>query len=400
MGSGQNACAVCGAPLVAASTSAGTQRFVPDGETLRFARAVLSRPYIFTIAFLIANFFVFLLMWHSSEMSFEALISFREPVLIAYGAKVNSYINVQHQWWRFVTPLFIHVNLPHLLVNMYSLWVVGPYVEKLYGSAKFVCFWVATGIAGVFASYLTVRPGAQIGPIVRFILKTNDFPSAGASGALFGLVGVLFVFGIKYRHELPEGFKRAFGTGLLPMIALNLFIGFVGRGFIDNAAHLGGFIAGAALALVVDYRRQSERPEIAIGWRVLQGTALVLVAVSFLEVAQHIREPNERNSAFLAFARTMTEAQEAIEIAVKGDATGVDTANSLLQAAAPPDARADQLRGKLGALLRRAKELATPTQPKGEAKILSEQQKQLLADFESWKKEYEEWLKSVRTASG
>ena len=78
-----------------------------------------------------------------------------------------------------------------------------------------------------------------------FPSPSRDAPSAGASGALFGLVGVLFVFGIKFRHELPEGFKRAFGTGLIPMIVLNLFIGYLGRGLIDNAAHLGGLISGA-----------------------------------------------------------------------------------------------------------------------------------------------------------
>ena len=89
-------------------------------------------------------------------------------------------------------------------------------------------------------SYLTVRPGLAGRSACGFIFKTYDNPSAGASGALFGLVGVLFVFGIKFRHELPEGFKRAFGTGLLPMIVLNLFIGYVLRGFIDNAAHLAG----------------------------------------------------------------------------------------------------------------------------------------------------------------
>jgi rhomboid protease GluP len=80
---------------------------------------------------------------------------------------------------------------------------------------------------------------------------------------LFGLVGVLFIFGIKFRHELPEGFKRAFGTGMLPIIVINLVIGFVGRGFIDNAAHLGGLLSGAALALAVDYRRPGERAGVA-----------------------------------------------------------------------------------------------------------------------------------------
>jgi hypothetical protein len=72
-------------------------------------------------------------------------------------------------------------------------------------------------------------------------------------------VGVLFVFGIKFRRELPEGFKRVFGTGMLPIIFINLFIGFVGRDFIGNSAHLGGLFAGAALAVFVDYRRPNAR---------------------------------------------------------------------------------------------------------------------------------------------
>jgi membrane associated rhomboid family serine protease len=75
-----------------------------------------------------------------------------------FGAKTNYLIGYKHEWWRLLTPVFIHVNLPHLLINMYSLWVIGPWVEKLYGSARFVVFWVATGLAGVLASYLTVIP--------------------------------------------------------------------------------------------------------------------------------------------------------------------------------------------------------------------------------------------------
>ncbi|HET8783953.1 MAG TPA: rhomboid family intramembrane serine protease, partial [Pyrinomonadaceae bacterium] len=180
---------------------------------------------------------------------------FTEPVLVTYGAKMNYLIAQYHQWWRFITPMFIHVNFPHLFINMFSLWMVGPYVEKLYGSAKFVVFWVLSGIAGVVASYLTVRPDLATSALARFLFKDMDHPSAGASGALFGLVGVLFVFGIKFRRELPEGFKRAFGVGMLPIIVINLVIGFLGRGVIDNAAHLGGLVTGAALAMAAEYRR-------------------------------------------------------------------------------------------------------------------------------------------------
>ena len=258
---------------------------------MSYARAVLSRPYIFTIVFLVANLFVFLLMWESSGMKTGVLwAGFSEEVLLAYGAKTNYLIHYEHQFWRFVTPIFIHVNLPHVLINMYGLWIIGPWVEKLYGSAKFVAFWVATGVAGVLASYLTVIPGANPGLIGSFLIKTGDqVPSAGASGALFGLVGVLFVFGLKYRRELPEGFKRAFGTGMLPVILLNLGIGFLGRNIIDNAAHLGGLLSGAALASFVSYKRPGKPTGVTIVWRVLQIAALILVLTCFAMAARHFQ---------------------------------------------------------------------------------------------------------------
>jgi len=282
VGAGEAQCAVCGASTAKSAIPQQTN-VVADRETIKFARAVLNRPFKFTIIILVANVFVFLLMWESSGLSWHALWEvFPEPVLLAYGAKENLLINAPyHQWWRFVTPMFVHVNLLHLLVNMYSLWIVGPYVEKLYGSAKFVVFWVLTGIAGVVASYLTVRPNMPANAFGHFLFKSQDGPSAGASGALFGLVGVLFVFGIKFRRELPEGFKRAFGTGMLPIIMINLFIGYLGRGIIDNAAHLGGLLSGAGLALVVQYRRPGEHVAIATTWRVLQVAALTLVVFSF-----------------------------------------------------------------------------------------------------------------------
>jgi len=144
-----------------------------------------------------------------------------------------------------------------------------------------------TGIAGVVASYLTVRPQLANGLFGRFIFKSMDVPSAGASGALFGLVGVLFIFGIKFRRELPAGFKRAFGTGMLPIILLNLGIGFVGRGFIDNAAHMGGLLSGAALAAVVSYKRPGQSTGVTIAWRVGQVVALLVVAISFFMMARN-----------------------------------------------------------------------------------------------------------------
>ena len=411
VGGGQQQCSVCGAT----TTNSATQqkpRVAADNETMRFARAVLNRPYKFTIILLVANIFLFLVMWQTSRMPFSMLGPLPSEVLVRFGSKLNYYIQTQHQWWRFVTPMFIHVNLLHLIVNMYSLWIVGPYVEKLYGSAKFVVFWVLTGVGGVVASYLTVRPGLAVGSVARFIFKASDVPSAGASGALFGLVGVLFVFGIKFRHELPEGFKRAFGTGLLPMIFLNLFIGYVLRGFIDNAAHLGGLVSGALLALAVNYRRPGERSGIAVTWQVLQIAAIALVVVSFLMMVRHFNDAmpadlvsspapaapaaEPQNPEYLKYAIAINNAQEAFVVAREdGNPGNIDSAVKNLEAAPHLDQKSDELRDRLKALLLRAKQAGpapTPSPPGAKNKPI--QADKLGVDFVAWRKEYGQWLKT------
>ncbi|HEV7842865.1 MAG TPA: rhomboid family intramembrane serine protease, partial [Pyrinomonadaceae bacterium] len=410
VGAGETACPQCGSPLAAANAQAEAQRPVYDREAMRFARAVLTRPYNFTILFLVANLFVFMLMWGSSGFQSSALMSFPSPVLEAYGAKLNYLINAG-QWWRFVTPVFIHVNLPHILVNMWSLWVVGPYVEKLYGSAKFVFFWVLTGVAGVVASYLTVRPDMHINSVGRFLFKTMDNPSAGASGALFGLVGVLFVFGIKFRHELPDGFKRAFGTGLLPMILINLFIGYLGRGFIDNAAHLGGFFSGALVALFVHYKRPGERATTAIIWHILQLAALALVAVSFLMVARNFparipasdeaRTTSEEQgqARIAAYLKATNDGEKAFIEAFNSNETGAfDPAIKELKDAPPLDETADALRNELISLLERLHELG-PKPEKATSRQI-EQRKKLGTEFQVWQEKHIEWAKANREKYG
>ena len=407
VGSGQLSCTVCGADMAASSPPASQPGRSYDRDAMRFARAVLNRSYLFTILFLIANFFVFLLMWQSNGMSGGALWpGFTHPVLLAYGAKLNSLIRQDREWWRLVTPVFIHVNLPHLLVNMYSLWMIGPYVEKLYGSAKFVVFWVVTGVAGVVASYLTVRPDMVSGLVGSFVFKLRDDPSAGASGALFGLIGVLFVFGIKFRRELPEGFKRAFGTGLLPLIFINLFIGFMGRGFIDNAAHLGGLASGAALALVVDYKRPGERATITITWRTLQILALALVGVSFILVARHRhsqntvatnltrQENNNSPEAIVSYLEALNNGTKAFQDTLNHELEpkAAEAAARTLEAAPAPDEQSDLLRKELKTLLLRASEWETVAPPPRTPPQNREQLKQLYEDFEAWIKKRDKWV--------
>lgn len=391
VGAGQTQCAVCGAPTAGKSPADSIQSPPADKETVRFARAVLNRPYKFTVALLIANIFVFLLMWESSGMSFAALQrGFPDAVLIAYGAKLNYLINAPyHQWWRFVTPMFVHIDILHLFMNMFSLLILGPFVEKLYGSAKFVVFWVVTGIAGVVGSYLTIRPSLARGVLGTFIFHATDVPSAGASGALFGLVGVLFVFGIKFRRELPEGFKRVFGTGLLPIIFINLFIGFIGRSFIGNSAHLAGLFTGAALAVFVDYRRPGARASIATIWRVLQVISLAIIVVAGYKVARNFNRPalarnvpSANTLIFLNYVSAMNQVQEKVSAVIhNNDLNDVPAVTQRAMQAPVPDARAGELRTRLLVIL---SNLANA--PKDQ---------KLVDEYGQWRKEYEEWLKGA-----
>jgi membrane associated rhomboid family serine protease len=141
------------------------------------------------------------------------------------------------EWWRLVTPVLVHGSLLHLLFNMYFLYLVGPLVEQLYGSARFVLLYALTAAAGSAASFLFGGPA----------------PSVGASGAIFGLCGVLLAVSAIHRPVLDRR-GRAVMSQIGGLVVLNLIIGF---GFdalgarIDNAAHVGGLLAGLWLGFVL-----------------------------------------------------------------------------------------------------------------------------------------------------
>jgi rhomboid protease GluP len=231
---------------------------------LEFLRVVWSRRPFYTYVLFGLNIAIFILMTFAGGTTNEA-------TLIAFGVKSNVLID-QGEYWRFITPIFIHIGLLHLFFNSYALWMVGPQVEKLYGSARFVLLYILTGVAGVAGSYI-YRPEGL---------------SAGASGAIFGLFGVLLVFGLRYRHNVPPFFRRAVGTGVLPVILINLFIGLTIPN-IDNSAHVGGLLAGMALAAVIPFERpNAQTPAI---FRAVHIALISIIALSFFQVARRYDGP-------------------------------------------------------------------------------------------------------------
>ena len=236
---------------------------IPEGD-LEFFHSIWTRRALFTYIFLGVNIGIFLLMSLAGGTT-------NETTLMAFGVKSNAEID-EGEVWRVVTPIFIHIGLLHLFFNSYALWMVGPQVEKLYGSARFVLLYLLTGVAGVLGSYF-YHPQAI---------------SAGASGAIFGLFGVLLAFGIRYRHSIPPSFKKAVGAGVLPVIAINLVIGFTIPG-IDNSAHISGLVAGAALATVIPFQRPGAGTHPF--FRNAQMVSLAVVVVCFYQVAANYDGP-------------------------------------------------------------------------------------------------------------
>jgi membrane associated rhomboid family serine protease len=137
------------------------------------------------------------------------------------------------EWWRLVTANFLHFGWMHLAVNAYSLYAVGPMLEKLYGTSKYVAIYVFAGIAGAVAS-MVIRGGH----------------SAGASGALFGLLGAMLVIGLRHQSAIPAHFRKEMRTIALVTLVINLIMGFTVPA-IDNYAHLGGLVGGFLLALLL-----------------------------------------------------------------------------------------------------------------------------------------------------
>ena len=156
--------------------------------------------------------------------------NFDANVLAKFGA--NNILLVKNgEIYRLLTCAFLHVGLIHLVVNMYSLRVIGPSVEGLIGKGKFVFIYLISAISA---------------SLMSLVFVDSNIVSVGASGAIFGLMGALLYFGYHYRLYLNDAIK----TQIIPVILFNLIIGFTSSG-IDNAAHIGGLVGGILIAMAV-----------------------------------------------------------------------------------------------------------------------------------------------------
>jgi rhomboid protease GluP len=206
--------------------------------------------------------------------------------LLCCGAKDRELILGAGEWWRLLSAGFLHGDVLHLLVNLYALRVLGPTVERLWGRRQFLLVYLGAVAAGNVAS-LAATPGVSV----------------GASGGAFGLLGALGVFSTVYRRFVAPEARRGLWVNLLVVMAVNVVLG-AAVPFVDNAAHAGGFVAGAVTARLlrpIPARREAS----CLGSLLLNSAALVAAFVTLYSLAEAIH--TAQSADWILLARTEME---------------------------------------------------------------------------------------------
>lgn len=160
--------------------------------------------------------------------------------LWVYGPSIRN-----GEYYRLFSGMFMHGNIMHLFLNCYSIYIIGSQIESFLGRWKYVVIYFFSGLTGALLS----------------MTLNGAIPSIGASGAIFGLMGALLYFGYYYRVYLGNVVK----TQILPIILLNLAVGFLSSG-VDNYAHIGGLIGGIIITIALGVKNKTTTFEKVNGW--------------------------------------------------------------------------------------------------------------------------------------
>lgn len=207
----------------------------------------LPKNIYFTFTLIMLNIMMFIMMEVFGKGSYDV------STLLKYGALSAPFVRAG-EYFRLLTSAFLHVGILHLFLNCYALYVIGSEIETFYGKAKFLAIYLFSAITGGLMS----------------MIFTNSI-SAGASGAIFGLLGSLLYFGYHYRIYLGGALR----SQIIPVIILNLILGFAIPG-IDNSAHIGGLIGGLFISMALGVKHKNNR------YNQINGIILTLLMLIFL----------------------------------------------------------------------------------------------------------------------
>lgn len=181
--------------------------------------------------------------------------------LIKFGAN-KAVLTKSGEYYRLFTCMFLHIGFLHILFNMYSLYIIGPQVESFFGKTKFLFIYIFSGLSGSIFS----------------LAFSHNLARAGASGAIFGLLGSILYFGYYYRAYLGNVVK----SQIIPTIIINLFLGFLIPN-VGNAAHIGGLLGGIIASMAVGIPDKSTKFEKNNGWIILTIFFCFIIYLGFIK---------------------------------------------------------------------------------------------------------------------
>ena len=231
------------------SRGRGRARAARAGQAPRLS-GVSWREVPVTTALVVANVLALVGMYLASGSTSDL------GALVQAGANVK-WATASGEWWRLVTSMFLHVGVLHLALNMYGLWVLGRLVEQFVGRTRMFVIYMGAGLVGAAAS----------------LLVGGAATSAGASGAVFGLVGAAAAELALNRRAYPRRWSGALLGNLVFLTVANLVVGFM-YPMIDQSAHMGGLVGGVILGALLSPRPRFSRA----AW--MRGLVVVLAVLS------------------------------------------------------------------------------------------------------------------------
>ena len=263
-------CPLCG-------ESVGPVRAKGDSTPGRIM-GVIPIPTTASSVMIAANIALYAIAWYMTQGYASAQMNappsmggIEGNVLFALGAKSSNVLppSPYHpppydQWWRLVTAMFLHANLIHIGMNLWCLMDLGPEVEGLFNTTKFIVFYLVTGVAGFLLSLWWSPLGMSV----------------GASGAILGLIGILI--GASFHHG---GLGAAYRSQLWRWLIYIAIFGFFFA--TDNAAHVGGLAAGIGLGYLVPEGEPATRPSENL-WNALAILSVLIIAGSFVMMAMQL----------------------------------------------------------------------------------------------------------------
>ncbi len=242
----------------------GTMRSSPGAPPQARGRWAVAPATYFLVGVNVAVFLLMAFRFSSTSPSSEQLL--------AFGADNGGKVLIEGEWWRLVTSTFVHAGPLHIATNMWCLWNLGLLGEPLLGSFGTIAVYLLTGVAGNLLS-IAVNPGAYG--------ESNGIVGVGASGAVFGIAGVLILL-LKSKPELKRLRRSVIYFAILNFVigASSWLIPSPVR--IDNMAHLGGFLSGLALGVPLVPRIGSRREDFTRRqWVAFAGLAFFLALLGY-----------------------------------------------------------------------------------------------------------------------